>query len=87
MLLASCAGDKVVLGTDPGPVDPAGARRHLIQVDGRAVECWVARSPGARGSSAVEPQAFVLFLVGKGTRADGWTTAVADAWGAKPVEV
>jgi hypothetical protein len=92
MLLASCAGDKVVLGTDPGPVDPAGARRHVIRVEGRAVECWVARSPGARSpggraDAAGEPQAFVLFLVGKGTRADGWTTAVADAWGDKPVEV
>jgi hypothetical protein len=87
MLLASCAGDKVVLGTDPGPVDPAGARRHVIQVNGRAVECWIARSPGARADASRDPQAFVLFLVGKGTRTDGWTTAVADAWGDKPVEV
>ena len=87
LLLASCSGDRLLLGTDPGPVDPAGARRHVIRVEGRAVECWVARSPGARDGAGQEPQAFVLFFVGKGTRADGWTTAVADAWGEKPVEV
>jgi pimeloyl-ACP methyl ester carboxylesterase len=65
-------------------VNVSDAERKIVVVAGRKVECWVARSPGARG---VEPQAFVLFFVGKGDRADRWTGAVAGAWGDKPVEV
>ena len=67
-----------------------GATRRLVRRDGRSVECWVARSPGARalaGQAGAEPQAFVLFFVGKGVRTEAWTSAVADSWGVRPVEV
>ena len=58
-------------------------RKHVI-VAGCKVECWVARSPGAR---TTEPRALVLFFVGKGDRTDRWTGAVASAWAEHPVEV
>jgi hypothetical protein len=91
LLVGSCSADRLVLGTDPGgTVDPAGATRRLVRRNGRAVECWVARSPGARpqpGQPVLEPRAFVLFFVGKGVRTEAWTAAVADAWGPRPVEV
>jgi hypothetical protein len=91
LAVGSCSADRLILGTDPGgAVDPAGAAPRLVRRDGRTVECWVARSPGGRGASdhdAPEPQAFVLFFVGKGVRTEAWTAAVADAWGARRVEV
>ncbi len=61
-----------------------GARQQVIHFNERTIDCWVARSPGARDA---EPQAYVLFFVGKGDRADRWITAVAGAWGNKRVEV
>src|SRR4051794_31336297 len=40
-------GDRTLLGHDGSQVDPGGATRRVLRVDGRKVECWVARSPGA----------------------------------------
>ena len=91
LLTGSCSADRLVLGTDPGaPADTGGATRRLIERDGITVECWVARSPGARGqagSPAREPEALILYFTGKGTRAETWTAVVADGWGGRPVEV
>src|SRR2546423_674437 len=78
--------DRVILGRPGAAGDLAGATRRVIHVDGRAVECAVARSPGAIGPGR-EPQAYVLFLVGKGDLGDRWTAAVAGSWGERPVEV
>lgn len=77
-------GDRLLLGHDGGQVDPGGAIRRVLRVDGKKVECWVARSPGAADR---EPAAYVVFFVGKSDRADRWTTAVAGQWGKRPVEV
>ena len=88
--VSSCSADRLVLGSDPGPVDPAGARRRLVARDGRTIECWVAHSPGVRAGAdgdRRDPQAFVLFFVGKGARTEAWVSAVADAWRDRPVEV
>jgi hypothetical protein len=79
-----CA-DRIILGGNHDKVDAGGARPQVIRAQGRAVECWIARSPGA--TAAHEPEAYVLFFVGKADRADRWTTAVAGAWGDHPVEV
>jgi hypothetical protein len=71
-------------------VETAGATRRLLQRDDRTIECWVARSPGARGEGGQpgrDPEVFVLFFVGKGARTEAWTAAVADSWGGRPVEV
>jgi pimeloyl-ACP methyl ester carboxylesterase len=85
LLLGSCLADRLILGTDPGPPpNTGGATRHLVQSQGRTIECWIARSPAARTS---QPQAYVLFFPGKGSRADAWTQIVADAWAPHAVEV
>ena len=61
-LLACLAGgcgvaDRLVLGVNRAALDPAGADRRVVTVDGRAVECWVARSPGATSPAATSPAA------------------------------
>lgn len=81
---SGCAANWLVLGENHQTIDPHGARQQIVRVDGRAVECWIARSPGAKNR---EPVAFSLMCTGKGDRVDRWITAVADAWGDKPVEV
>jgi pimeloyl-ACP methyl ester carboxylesterase len=79
-----CSANRLILGSNHDTIDPGAARREMIKVNGRSVECWVARSPGAE---AAEPEAFVLFFVGKSARVDSWMTPVANAWSGKPVEV
>lgn len=79
-----CSADRLILGQNRKWIDPGSARREMMEVHGRSVECWVARSPGAERR---EPQAFVLLFIGKGSRVDGWIARVADSWGDKPVEM
>lgn len=80
-----CA-NRLILGENhETEVDPAGARPTIVPCGDHNVECWIARSPGATGGH--EPEAFVLFFVGKAERADRWVSAVAGAWKDKPVEV
>ena len=78
-----CADDSLILSPNHESIDADGATRQLMRINGRAVECWVARSPSARTR---EPKAFVLLFPGKGDRADRWTRAVADSWD-QPVEM
>jgi uncharacterized protein len=84
IVCANCSADQLIVGENHERIDSAGARRETIQVAGRLVECWVARSPGAK---AHEPQAYVLFFWGNGGRVDEWITRVADLWENKPVEL
>jgi pimeloyl-ACP methyl ester carboxylesterase len=84
LLIGSGCADTLLLSANHRQINTTGLGRQLVHVEGRDVECWIARSPGAAES---EPQAFVLFFVGKGDRADRWIRIVADAWGNKPVEV
>jgi len=84
LAVIGCTADSLVLPANHEPIDPAGARRHMIRVAGRAVECWIARSPGAAGR---EPEAFVLFFIGKGDRVDRLIMSVANGWGRWPVEL
>lgn len=84
VLSMNCSADQLIVGENHERIDPAGARREMIQVNGRLVECWVARSPGAKTH---EPQAYVLFFWGKGGRVDEWITRSADLWDNKPVEL
>ncbi|MDB5300310.1 MAG: hypothetical protein JWO87_1973 [Phycisphaerales bacterium] len=82
-----CVGDRLILGSNSEKIDPAGAHRQIVRANGRAVECWVARSPGAKQPGGRQPEAFLLVFIGKGDRADRWIAAVADAWGGRAVEV
>ena len=84
LLLTGCADDSLVLAPNHEAIDPGTARRRVLRIDGCSVECWVAQSPGAREHC---PKAFVLLFPGKGDRADRWTAAVAQSWGARPVEM
>src|SRR5688572_16819568 len=83
-LLSGCVADALILGWNRETLEPNGVERRMVASDVGPVECWVARSPGARHR---EPEAFVLFFVGKLDRAERWTPAVAGAWGDRPVEV
>ncbi|HWE97557.1 MAG TPA: alpha/beta hydrolase [Tepidisphaeraceae bacterium] len=83
---SGCVGDALVLGSNHEKIDAGKARRRIVHADGRAVECWVARSPGAM-EPGHPPAAYVLVFIGKGDRADRWIAPVAGAWGAKPVEL
>lgn len=84
LIPTGCATGWIVLGENHEKIDSGGAEQKMLRVNGRAVECWVARSPGAKGR---EPLAYSLLFTGKGDRVDRWIGAVADAWGDKPVEV
>lgn len=92
-LLGSCTANPIILGWDPGDagVDKSGLVVQSVAGEAGAVECWAARSPGAPradgGGAGREPEAFVLFFTGKGTRAEQWTGPVAASWGERPVEV
>ena len=79
-----CGADRLVLGENHQAIDPGSARRRVLQVDGRDVEYYVTRSPGAL---AREPQAIVLYFTGKASRADYWIGPVAQAWGRRPIEM
>jgi hypothetical protein len=74
----------LVLPANHDVVHAFNAEQKILMIQGKTVECWIARSPGARASDA---KAYVLFFVGKGDRADRWVGAVANAWADKPVEV
>jgi hypothetical protein len=81
---SGCAANWLVLGENHQTIDPDGARQQILRVNGRAIDCWTARSPGA---ARREPVAYVLLFTGKGDRVDRWITAVAIGWGDRPVEV
>jgi pimeloyl-ACP methyl ester carboxylesterase len=84
-LISSGCADQLVLPSNHDVVDPGKAQRRMLGVNGRKVECWSIRSPGAGNA---EPSAFVLFFVGKGDRVDRWIGAVAaGSWASRPVEV
>jgi uncharacterized protein len=72
------------MGENRQTIDPGTARRQVVSADGRTIECWVVRSPGA---ATREPMAFELMLEGKGGRAEQWIGEVAQSWGQRPVEV
>lgn len=84
MVPTGCVANLLVLGANHDTIDHGSAQQKILQIDGRAVECWVARSPGAVGR---EPAAFSLMFTGKGGRVDQWIVAVANAWEDKPIEV
>ncbi len=84
VIIGGCSADWVILGSNHDSLDASGLTRQVITHDGRAVECWLARSPGAQSR---EPEAIVLFLPGQRARAEPWTAMVAGAWGDHPVEV
>src|SRR5688572_11082200 len=78
-----CA-DSFLLHPSRAPADAGRAAPLMIEVDGRKVEVFTARSPAALDR---EPEAFVLEFCGNATRAEHITQFVADRWKDHPVEV
>jgi alpha-beta hydrolase superfamily lysophospholipase len=83
LALCGCNADSQVLGSSHETLDPGSAKPHFLDVNGRRVECWVARSPAA---SEGEPEAYVLFFVGQFDQTDRYISDQAKAWD-KPVEL
>lgn len=83
MTAFGCNADTQVLGWNHETLDPGIAKPHDLSINGRRVECWVARSPAA---SKRDPQGYVLLFVGQGDRADRYMTWEAGSW-EKPVEL
>ena len=84
-LLAAGIGcaNSFLLPANHETIDPHQAGRRIVKVDGRIIECWIARSPAAERQP---PAVYMLFFVGKGDRADRWIGVVAQTWGDHPVE-
>ena len=79
-----CA-DRFLLYPSRHPVDAGRAVPRRVEVDGRRVEVYVARSP--KTLDGQEPEAFVLEFCGNATRAEHIAQFVADRWKQYPVEV
>ena len=84
VVCVDCNADRMILGENHDRIDPGLARREMLRVEGRAVEYWIARSPAAKSR---EPEAFVLYFIGKGGRSDQWIEKIADSWDSRAVEV
>lgn len=84
LLLACGCADSFVLPSNHDVISPGNLRRGVLEVNGKAVEVWITRSPGA---ATREPAAFVLYFGGNGDRADRWLEVVANGWGNRPVEL
>lgn len=82
LTLAGGCVDSFVMPANHDTIDPAGLDRRVVVVNGKGVEVWTARSPGA---AERDPAAYVLYFGGNGDRADRWLRAVADGWGARPI--
>src|ERR1051326_848201 len=76
-------GDWLIIMPLPGHIDAGTARRETIQVHGKAVEAWVARSAALQSR---EPEGYVLEFCGHATRAEQIAEYVAMRWGRWPVE-
>ncbi|MEA2734990.1 MAG: hypothetical protein QOE14_1441 [Humisphaera sp.] len=81
MVVAAGCADRLILPPVPKVGEGDGSLRVMIQRgDGRVLESFRARSPGAK---EVEPRAFVLRFSGDADTAAKWT---ADRWRDRPVE-
>ena len=85
--MLTCLGcaNSMLLHPTTGPTDAGGAERRVIAKDGREIEIFIARSPGAQNGA--EAKAFVLEFCGNSTRAEYIAPYVAGRWGDRPVEV
>ena len=83
MSFGGCA-DRLLLHPSTDHADAGRAVARFIDVDGRRVEVFTARSPAAADR---EPEGFVLEFCGNATRAEHITQFVADRWKDHPVEV
>jgi hypothetical protein len=82
-LCAGCVNSLLLYPTSKP--EPAGsATRRWVDHDGKKIEVWIARSPGAAGMS---PQAMVLDFTGNATRAEWVVEYEAHRWGPRPVEI
>jgi pimeloyl-ACP methyl ester carboxylesterase len=86
MIFGGCA-DKLILFPSRQPIHARTAHRETVALDqGRSVEVWVDRSPGATGGDA-EPQAYLIEFTGNATRAEQVASYAASRWGDRAVEV
>jgi hypothetical protein len=84
LLQVGCA-DQWLLHPSNQPIDAQGARRLMLHDSGRAIEVFVARSPGVKTGD--EPVAYVLEFCGNSTRAESVASRSALVWGPRPVEI
>jgi pimeloyl-ACP methyl ester carboxylesterase len=82
MIFGGCA-DKLILMPQYGWIDAGTAQRQVIQMDGRGIEVWTARSELAQNR---EPEGFVLEFCGNATRAEQIAQYVAMRWNTHPIE-
>ncbi|HEY7116310.1 MAG TPA: alpha/beta hydrolase [Tepidisphaeraceae bacterium] len=84
MLFGGCA-NTFILFPSRQPIDPLTAQRTIVPgPNGRQVECWVDRSPGAKAGT--DPGAYVIEFTGNATRAEQVASYAASRWGGRPVE-
>jgi uncharacterized protein len=79
-----CGADWLILRQRSGYVDPQGATRQTIVVEGKTVEAWIARSEKLARDE--QPQAYLLEFCGNATRAEDIAIYVASRWRDHPVE-
>jgi pimeloyl-ACP methyl ester carboxylesterase len=84
MSLGGCA-DQLALNPSTRALNAHGAERRTFEHDGRSIEVYVARSPGAAAGG--QPQAYMLEYCGNAGRAENIATQRAQRWGARAVEV
>jgi hypothetical protein len=85
MIFSGCV-NKLLLYPSTGPLPAHTAERRVLDLgNGRVVECWVDRSPGARRTG--RPLAYSIDFTGNATRAEQVASYAAYRWGDRPVEV
>jgi uncharacterized protein len=84
IVFGGCA-DRMLLFPTTHPIDAGQAIRRMIDVDGRTVEVWTARSPAVL--EGAEVHGFVLEFGGNATRAEQIVRHVADRWQRHAIEV
>ena len=84
LVIVFVAADWLVLMPLPGHIDAGPARREVLDVDGRSLECWVCSSQALADRA---PQGYVLEFCGNATRAETIAQYVACRWRNYPLQI
>jgi len=80
---ATGCADRLILHPPANAIAGPGVQRRTLAHDGKTIEVFTARSPGAKNA---EPRAFMLEFTGNMTRAEHIIAYVASRWEEHPVE-